>query len=124
MRTLADIPIGGAQYRQIDRLVQEINGLAEILTGDATYHYREHTPAGGPDLSTTTDSRLDHRRSTALQGRIVALNAIRTGPVSAVERPISVLPDRLPGGRVVRARDIPTDEEVRLRRTGLNQRGP
>ena len=33
MPTLADIPIGGAQYRQIDRLVQEINGLAEILTG-------------------------------------------------------------------------------------------
>ena len=45
MPTLADIPIGGAQYRQIDRLVQEINGLAEILTGDATYHYRDTHPS-------------------------------------------------------------------------------
>ena len=33
-RTLANIPIGGPEYRQIDRVVQEIDGLAEILIGD------------------------------------------------------------------------------------------
>jgi hypothetical protein len=27
-RTLADIPIGDPEYRQIDRVVQEIDGLA------------------------------------------------------------------------------------------------
>jgi len=40
-RTLADIPIGGPEYRQVDRVVQEIDGLAKILIGDATYYYRE-----------------------------------------------------------------------------------
>lgn len=43
-RTLADIPIGGPEYRQIDRVVQEIDGLAEILIGDVThYHQKVHS---------------------------------------------------------------------------------
>ncbi|EIM29097.1 hypothetical protein [Microvirga lotononidis] len=43
-RTLADIPIGGPEYRQIDRVVQEIDGLAEILIGDgAHYHQKVHS---------------------------------------------------------------------------------
>jgi len=43
-RTLADIPIGGPEYRQIDRVVHEIDGLAEILIGDGThYHQKSHS---------------------------------------------------------------------------------
>ncbi|MDG2570660.1 hypothetical protein P7L87_24180 [Vibrio parahaemolyticus] len=43
-QTLADIPIGGPEYRQIDRVVQEIDGLAEILIGDGThYHQKGHS---------------------------------------------------------------------------------
>jgi hypothetical protein len=43
-RTLADIPIGRPEYRQIDRVVQEIDGLAEILIGDVThYHQKVHS---------------------------------------------------------------------------------
>jgi hypothetical protein len=43
-RTLADIPIGGLEYRQIDRIVQEIDSLAEILIGDGThYHQKVHS---------------------------------------------------------------------------------
>jgi hypothetical protein len=43
-RTLADIPIGGPECRQIDRVVQEIDGLAEILIGDVThYHQKVHS---------------------------------------------------------------------------------
>ena len=37
MRTLADIPIGGPEYRQTNRVVLEVDGLATILIGDATY---------------------------------------------------------------------------------------
>jgi hypothetical protein len=45
-RTLADIPIGGPEYGQIDRVVQEIDGLAEILIGDVThYHQKTHSIA-------------------------------------------------------------------------------
>jgi 3-deoxy-D-arabino-heptulosonate 7-phosphate (DAHP) synthase class II len=41
---LADIPIGGPEYRQFDRVVQEIDGLAEILIGDGThYHQKVHS---------------------------------------------------------------------------------
>ncbi len=40
-RTLADIPIGGPEYRQIDRVVQEIDELARILIGDQSHFYRE-----------------------------------------------------------------------------------
>lgn len=40
-RSLADIPIGSPEYRQIDRVVQEIDGLAKILIGEETYFYRE-----------------------------------------------------------------------------------
>ena len=37
-------PIGGQEYRQIDRVVQEIDGLAEILIGDVThYHQKVHS---------------------------------------------------------------------------------
>jgi hypothetical protein len=40
---LADIPIGGPEYRQIDSVVQEIDRLAEILIGDVThYHQKVH----------------------------------------------------------------------------------
>jgi hypothetical protein len=43
-RSLADIPIGGPEYRQIDRVVCEIDGLAEILIGDGTHFYqKEHS---------------------------------------------------------------------------------
>ena len=42
-RSLAEIPIGGPEYRQIDRVVREIDGLAEILIGDGTHFYqKEH----------------------------------------------------------------------------------
>lgn len=44
-RTLADVPIGGPEYRQIDRVVQEIDGLARILIGDETHYYREDSRA-------------------------------------------------------------------------------
>jgi hypothetical protein len=47
-RTLADIPIGGSEYRQVDRVVQEIDSLAKILIGDETHYYRgSHHPAQG-----------------------------------------------------------------------------
>jgi hypothetical protein len=43
-RSLAEIPIGGPEYRQIDRVVREIDGLAEILIGDGTHCYqKEHS---------------------------------------------------------------------------------
>lgn len=43
-RTLADIPIGSPEYRQIGRVVQEIDGLARILIRDGThYHRKDHS---------------------------------------------------------------------------------
>ncbi|KFG70908.1 hypothetical protein [Microvirga sp. BSC39] len=52
-RTLADIPIGGPDYRQVDRVVQEIDGLAKILIGDAThYHQKAHSVLSVPDPGT------------------------------------------------------------------------
>jgi len=43
-RMLADIPIGGEEHRQIDRVVREIDGLAEILVGDAShFHQKRHS---------------------------------------------------------------------------------
>ncbi|WP_245435716.1 hypothetical protein [Microvirga calopogonii] len=47
-RSLGDIPIGCPEYQQVDRVVQEIDGLAGILTGDAAYFYRGDQPI--PDL--------------------------------------------------------------------------
>ncbi|WP_262029204.1 hypothetical protein [Microvirga sp. Mcv34] len=47
-RTLADIPIGGPEYSQIDRVVQEIDGLARILIGDETHYFREDSRARVP----------------------------------------------------------------------------
>jgi hypothetical protein len=47
-RTLADIAICGPEYRQVDRVVQEIDGLAKILIGDATHYYREDRSPGTP----------------------------------------------------------------------------
>jgi hypothetical protein len=38
-RSLAEIPMGGPEYRQIDRVVREIDRLAEILIGDGTHFY-------------------------------------------------------------------------------------
>ena len=52
-RTLAVIPIGGPEYRQVDLVVQEIDGLAKILIDDATHCSREDHPAQVPD----TESR-------------------------------------------------------------------
>jgi len=46
-RTLAAIPIGGPEYHQIDRVVQEIDGLARILISAETYYYREDHAARG-----------------------------------------------------------------------------
>jgi hypothetical protein len=48
-RILADIPIGGPEYRQVGRVVQEIDGLARILIGDATHFYREDRAAQVPE---------------------------------------------------------------------------
>jgi hypothetical protein len=48
-RTLADIPIGGEEYRQIDRVVQEIDGLAGILIGDGTHFHQEDRSVPVPD---------------------------------------------------------------------------
>jgi hypothetical protein len=36
-RSLAEIPIGGPEHCQIDRVVREIDGLAEILIADGTH---------------------------------------------------------------------------------------
>ena len=44
-RTMAVIPIGGPEYRQVDRVVGEIDRLAEILIRDANHCYREGHPA-------------------------------------------------------------------------------
>jgi hypothetical protein len=46
---LADIPIGGPEYRQVDRVVQEIDGLARILIGDGTHYYRKDHSARASD---------------------------------------------------------------------------
>ena len=54
-RTLADIPIGSPEYRQVDRVVQEIDGLAKILIDDATHYYRKDHLAQVPD----TESRSE-----------------------------------------------------------------
>src|SRR5215207_4929917 len=43
-RTLPNIPIGGPEYRQIDRVVQEIDGLAKVLIGDVPTTTRRATP--------------------------------------------------------------------------------
>jgi len=48
-RTMADIPIGGAEYRQVDRVVQEIDGLAKVLIGDATHYFHEDSAARRPE---------------------------------------------------------------------------
>jgi hypothetical protein len=43
-RTLANIPIGGPEYHQIDLVVQEIHGLAEIRIDDVTrYQHKSHS---------------------------------------------------------------------------------
>jgi len=39
------MPIGGPGYRQIDRVVQEIDWLAGILTGDGTCFHRSDRSA-------------------------------------------------------------------------------
>ncbi len=48
-RSLAEIPIGDPEYHQIDRVVREIDGLAEILIGDGTHFYQKEHAA--PDNS-------------------------------------------------------------------------
>jgi hypothetical protein len=43
-RSVAEIPIGDPEYHQIDRVVREIDELAEILNGDGTHFYqKEHS---------------------------------------------------------------------------------
>jgi hypothetical protein len=43
-RSLAEIPIGGPEHCQIDRVLREIDGLAEILLSDGTHsHQKEHS---------------------------------------------------------------------------------
>ena len=54
-RTLADIPIGGPEYRQVDRVVQEIDGLAKILIDDATHYYREDHLEQVPDTESCSE---------------------------------------------------------------------
>jgi hypothetical protein len=49
-RTLADIPIGGPEYRQIDRVVREIDSLAEILISDATHYHQKVHSMPVPDI--------------------------------------------------------------------------
>jgi hypothetical protein len=49
-RTLADVPIGGPEYRQIDRVVQEIDGLAEILIRDGTHYHQTVHSIPVPDM--------------------------------------------------------------------------
>lgn len=48
-RTMADIPIGGPEYRQVDRVVQEIDRLAKILIGDGTCCYPKDRSTQAPD---------------------------------------------------------------------------
>lgn len=48
-RRLADIATGDPEYRQIDRVVQEIDGLARILIGDSTHFHRESHSLSIPD---------------------------------------------------------------------------
>jgi hypothetical protein len=48
-RSLAGIPISSPEYHLVVRVVQEIDGLAAILTGDATHFYREDRSAVVPD---------------------------------------------------------------------------
>jgi hypothetical protein len=50
-RTLADIPIGGPEYRQIDRVVQEIDGLAKVLIGDVTRYHPKGLSVPAPDTA-------------------------------------------------------------------------
>ncbi|SCY65325.1 hypothetical protein [Microvirga guangxiensis] len=40
-RTLAGFPIGSPEYRQIDRVVHEIDGLAEFLIGDVIHFHQD-----------------------------------------------------------------------------------
>jgi len=47
-RALADIPTGSPEYRQADRVVQELDGLARILIGDATQDRCHDPSAQGP----------------------------------------------------------------------------
>jgi hypothetical protein len=43
-RSLAEIPIGNPEYHQIDRIVREIDELAEILIADGTHSsQKEHS---------------------------------------------------------------------------------
>ena len=45
-RSLAEIPISDSEYHQIDRVVREIDELAEILIGDGTnFNHKEHSAA-------------------------------------------------------------------------------
>jgi hypothetical protein len=46
------MPIGCPEYRQVNKVVQEIDGL----TGDATYYYRDGHSAEAPDETCRTVS--------------------------------------------------------------------
>ena len=63
-RTLADIPIGGQEYRQIDRLVQKIDGLAKVLIGTRPNTSAQTVPPGVTDAC-----RRDDRSGRGLAAR-------------------------------------------------------
>jgi hypothetical protein len=50
VRVQAGIPIGGPEYHQIDRLVREIDELAEILISDVASYVRDGRHRHGPDV--------------------------------------------------------------------------
>lgn len=63
-RTLADIPNDGSIYRQVDRVVQEIDGLARILIGDESHYCREGHPARLSDADHCSSLTLERHRAT------------------------------------------------------------
>jgi hypothetical protein len=54
-RTLADILTGGEVYQQIDRVVQETGGLAEILIGGKTRYHQKDRSSPVPDTGHSGD---------------------------------------------------------------------
>ena len=58
-RTLADVPVGGPEYRQIDRVVQEIDDHAKILIDDGTHFHREGKSARGSVVDDHGDRSLE-----------------------------------------------------------------
>src|SRR5918993_3456673 len=68
-RMLADIPIGGPEYRQIDRVVQEIDGLADILIGDGTHYHQKVHSVPKPDRGMEANRHSKTQGHAAGSGR-------------------------------------------------------